>query len=89
MEWIKNSRETVFHLKDGDLHVTIHKIKGLEGWFLTCKKLLISDYSLSAMTFDDAVLETQKIVMEKADALYKSACEFVAKPYWKNEFSNY
>lgn len=86
MVWKKNKRETIYELKNNDLHICIHKIVGLDGWYLSCNPLGISDKLLPAMTFDDAVLEAQKIVMEKAMELYKNATEFVKHRYDKNEF---
>ena len=89
MVWKKNQRETIFDLKENELDICIHKIVGLEGWFLSCNKLGISQKTLKAEDFNEAVRESQIIVIETASKLYHLAGEFAKNVYDNNEFVNY
>lgn len=89
MVWEKNKRETIFVLEDNELSICIHKIVGLDGWFLSCNKLDIKQKSLKAKEFNEAVEESQIIVMEMASKIYQLAGDFVKNVYDNNEFTSY
>lgn len=85
MIWRKKQNGNKFYLKNNNLNICIHKFS--DGWYLSCHKLGITDTFLTNMDFDEAVLEAQKIVMDKATELYKCATDFVKNRYDKNEFN--
>lgn len=89
MNWTENNRKTIYRLKESELDISIHKVHGLEGWYLTCHKLQIDTLPLKTEDFNEAVERSQIIIIEKADSIYKAACKFVAKPYDDNQFSRY
>jgi len=89
MIWEKNKKETIFYLKENELDICIHKIVGLEGWFLSCNKLGISQETLKAENFNEAVRESQIIIIKIASKLYNLAGEFAKNVYDNNEFVNY
>ena len=35
MQWKVNSRETIYDLKNNELRITVHRISGLNGWYLS------------------------------------------------------
>ena len=89
MDWKKNKKETVFELKESTIRVVIHKIHGIDGWYLSCRELGISDHELKAETFDNAVSEAQVIILKRATALYESAQAFAEPACDYNNFFSY
>lgn len=90
MNWKENTARTIYNLKDNNLGICIHKICGLgEAWFLTCSKLGIDDYNLKTENFNEAVKQSQLIVMEKATEIYNASTDFVKNVYDNNIFSKY
>lgn len=61
---------TVYEVRENNLIVTIHRINGLEGWFLTCNKLDIAERELKSQDLFACVRESRKIIK---DALKKLA----------------
>lgn len=59
---------TVYEIRENNLIVTIHRINGLEGWFLTCNKLDIVERELKSKDLFACVRESRKIIK---DALKK------------------
>ena len=56
---------TVYKSKVNDLTVSIHKIIGLDGWFLNCSKLGIKDKELKSQDLFACVRESRKIMKEQ------------------------
>ena len=46
MQWKVNSRETIYDLKNNELRITVHRISGLNGWYLSSGSLGISQRDL-------------------------------------------
>ena len=86
MQWKVNSSETIYNLKNNDLGVTVHKIHGLTGWYLTCHSLNIKQMNLNTEDFNEAVKQSQIIIMEETTKIHNSACDFVKNVYDNNEF---
>ena len=86
MKWIVNDEKTIFRLKDSSLDIYIHKIRGLEGLYLTCNPLRIKDFDLKTEDFSKAVMKAQFTVMLEADKIYQSALNFAESNYTQNEF---
>ena len=86
MQWKVNSRETMYDLKNNELRITIHRINGLNGWYLSSGSLGISQRDLDTEDFNEAVKKSQIIIMEYVSKLYESACDFAKNVYDKNEF---
>ena len=61
---------TIYEARENTLIVRIHRIKGLEGWFLTCNKLDIVERELKSQDLFACVRESRKIIK---DALKKLA----------------
>ena len=51
------------------LRVCIHKIHGLDGWFLNCDRLGIEDKELKSQNLTDCAKESQEIIKETLDKL--------------------
>ena len=86
MQWKVNSRETIYDLKNNNLRISIHKFHGLDGWFLSCPSLNITQRDLETSDFNEALKLSQIIIMESASKLYESACDFAKNVYDNNEF---
>ena len=86
MQWKVNSRETIYDLKNNELRIAIHRISGLNGWYLSSGSLGISQRDLNTEDFNEAVKKSQIIIMEYVSKLYESACDFAKNVYDKNEF---
>ena len=89
MTWKKNKNDTVYVLKNNDLDIRIQQIIGVEGWYLSCTKLGISQKLLDAEDFDEAVKEAQILIMDKASKVYRLASEFVMNVHSHNMFENF
>ena len=89
MQWKVNSRETIFDLKGNDLGICIHKIVGLDSWFLSCHRLNVKDLDLNTEDFNEAVKQSQIIIMERATKIHELAVDFAKNVYDNNEFSKY
>lgn len=63
---------SVFTVKINKLVVSIHKIIGLEGWFLNCNALGIMDKELKSKNLFSCVKESKKIMKEKLEELSES-----------------
>lgn len=86
MQWKVNSRETIYDLKNNDLGISIHRIHGLNGWYLSSRTLGISQKNLDTEDFNEAVKKSQIMIMEYVSKLHESACDFVKNVYDNNEF---
>ena len=60
---------TVYIAKINNMDVCIHRIIGLEGWFLNCNKLGIMDKELKSKDLFACVRESRKIMKEKLKEL--------------------
>ena len=89
MQWKVNSRETIYDLKDNNLGICIHKICGLDGYYLSCHKLDVKDFDLKTTNFNEAVKQSQIVIMERATKLHELAVDFVKNVHDNNEFSRY
>ena len=56
---------TIFTAYINNMTVSIHKIIGLEGWFLNCNQLNIMDRELKSKDLFACVRESRKIMNEK------------------------
>ena len=86
MQWKVNNRKTIYDLKNNDLRISIYRIQGLNSWYLSCISLGISQKDLNTEDFNEAVKQSQIIIMELVSKLYESACEFSKNVYDNNEF---
>lgn len=83
MKWTKNKSGSIYEADCG-IHVVLRRYE--DGWNLTCKELGIDLAPINAASFNDAVLEAQRTIKEKADSLYIGVSSFIRDPYFKNEF---
>ena len=60
---------TIYTAKVNNMTVSIHKINGLEGWFLNCDKLGIMDKELNSQDLFACVRESRKIMKAKLKEL--------------------
>lgn len=60
---------SIFTVKINNLTVSIHKINGLDGWFLNCNQLMIMDKELKSQDLFACVRESRKIMKEKLKEL--------------------
>lgn len=60
---------TAFEAKINNLRVCIHRIVGLDGWFLNCDKLDIMDKELKSQDLYACVRESRKIMRERLEEL--------------------
>ena len=60
---------TIYTVKVNNMTVYIHKIIGLEGWFLNCDKLGIMDKELKSKDLFACVRESRKIMKAKLNEL--------------------
>ena len=60
---------TIYEAKINDMRVSIHKIIGVEGWFLNCSKLGIMDKELESEDLFACVRESRKIMKDNLKAL--------------------
>lgn len=80
MEWKSNahygkdpSEGTIFESFYG---VSVHRIVGICGWWLTCHELNITKKRLSGETFDEAVKEAKEIVKKTISDLQQKYAVF-------------
>ena len=66
----------VFTSSLGD--VTIHRIHGLDGWYLSCAELRLDGCQLHGETFDEAVQSARSIISNRLDRLNSIYCSFLA-----------
>ena len=59
----------IYTAKVNNMTVSIHKINGLEGWFLNCGKLGIMDKELKSQDLFACVMESRKIMKAKLKEL--------------------
>lgn len=62
---------TIFEGRIGNLKVSVHKIIHLEGWFLSCSTLQISQMSLKSDTLMGAISEAKDVLRKAVDDLQK------------------
>lgn len=86
MQWETNSNETICNLKNSSLEICIRKLIYSNNWFLYCSSLGIHEVDLNTENFNEAVEQSQIIIMEKATKVYEFAVEFVKNVYDNNEF---
>ena len=60
---------TIYTVKVNNMTVVIHKIVGLEEWFLNCDKLGIMDKELKSQDLFACVMESRKIMKAKLKEL--------------------
>ena len=60
---------TIYTVKVNNMTVSIHKIIGLEEWFLNCDKLGIMDKELKSQNLFACVMESRKIMKAKLKEL--------------------
>lgn len=89
MKWKMNSAKTIYDLTDNNLNICIHKIHGLEGWYLNCQKMNINDYDLDTTDFNEAVKKSQILISEWSYEIHKFATNFATNIYNDNEFIRY
>ena len=89
MNWKVNSKKTTYDLKNNDLKICIHRLHGLDGWFLSCYRLNIKDMDLNTEDFNEAVKNSQVIIMEIATEIHELATDFTKNAYDNNEISRY
>lgn len=89
LSWEKNRNETIFDLKNNKLGICIHHIFGLDGWYLSCKHLKLSDIPLKGQEFEEVVFEAQLIIDSQITKVRNMADDFILLPYDENIFFNY
>lgn len=83
MNWSSNAKYnqpaesgSVFTSSLGD--VTIHRIHGVDGWYLSCAELRLDSRELHGETFDEAVQSARRIIRNRLDRLNNIYCSFLA-----------
>ena len=85
MELISNAKfgqpvesGTCFDVKESNLGISIHRIHGLDGWFLNCRRLGIMDRELKSDNLFKCVRESKEIIKDKIIEIQKDVDLFCA-----------
>lgn len=63
---------SVFQTKIGTIQISIHRYRGCEGWFLTCRDLGIETMELKSEGLMSAVDESREILKKTVDKIQKN-----------------
>ena len=67
---------SVFQTKIGTIQISIHRYKGCEGWFLTCRDLGIETMELKSEGLMSEVNESREILKKTVDKIQKNINTF-------------
>ena len=83
MKLISNAKFTepvengsIFRAKAGTTEITVHRYRGCEGWFLTCRNLGIEARELKSEGLMQAVKESGEILKRTVDRMQKNINTF-------------
>ena len=79
--------EIIFKYKGADIDIKIYGIINMNGWYLSCPKLAISQKPLYVDDFDEAVKKAKEVIEKKLCHLQEELKKFLDDS--NNEFELY
>lgn len=67
---------SIFRAEIGTMTISIHRYRGCEGWFLSCRDLGIDSRELKSQGLMQAVKESRKILKNIADEMQENINTF-------------